>query len=249
MSEEPKEHNPVTVSLDVVWKGSSAKYDARMSEISMDGCFIDSKVQGRSLGEMVDFMVHLPTGPWVSLHGEVISQEYPIGFGLRFADLTDEARKLLEQVVAARGGESVEPQVSTTPEEVSVAADIRQGPRRVLVADDDRLTLRMVTAIVETEGFQVVAADDGREAFRILQRDAEFSAVIFDMMMPHLQGLDLIVYMKGDERLRDIPIGMITAEQDPKIWDESIAAGAIVFLPKPFNPPQVKMMLRMLVRA
>ena len=67
-------------------------------------------------------------------------------------------------------------------------------------------------------------------------------------MMPHLQGLDLILYMKGDERLRHIPVGMITAEQDPKIWDDSIAAGASVFLPKPFSPPQVTMMLRMLIR-
>src|ERR1700676_202714 len=106
----------------------------------------------------------------------------------------------------------------------------------------------MLFAIIETGGYQVVAVEDGREAFRILQRDAQFSAAIFDMMMPHLQGLDLIVYMKGDERLSRIPIGMITAEQDPKIWDESVAAGASVFLPKPFSPPQVTMMLRILVR-
>ena len=52
--------------------------------------------------------------------------------------------------------------------------------------------------------------------------------------------------MKSDERLRDIPVGMISAEQDPKIWDDSVTAGASVFLPKPFNPPQVQMMLRML---
>ena len=73
-----------------------------------------------------------------------------------------------------------------------------------------------------------------------------FSAAIFDMMMPHLQGLDLILYMKADERLRRIPVGMITAERDPKVWDDSVAAGACVFLPKPFTPPQVQMMLRML---
>jgi CheY-like chemotaxis protein len=66
------------------------------------------------------------------------------------------------------------------------------------------------------------------------------------MMMPHLQGLDLILYMKADERLRRIPVGMITAERNPKVWDDSIAAGACVFLPKPFTPPQVEMMLRML---
>jgi CheY-like chemotaxis protein len=59
--------------------------------------------------------------------------------------------------------------------------------------------------------------------------------------------MDLIHYIKNDERLRNIPIGMITAEQDPKVWDDSVAAGASVFLPKPFSPPQVQMILRMLV--
>ncbi|MEP6902741.1 MAG: response regulator, partial [Actinomycetota bacterium] len=66
--------------------------------------------------------------------------------------------------------------------------------------------------------------------------------------MPHFDGLDLIRYTKMDDRLRHIPIGMITAEQDPKIWDDSIAAGVNVFLPKPFTPPQIQMMLRLLVK-
>jgi CheY-like chemotaxis protein len=61
------------------------------------------------------------------------------------------------------------------------------------------------------------------------------------------QGLDLILYMKANERLRSIPVGMMTAEQDPKVWDDTVAAGARVFLPKPFTPPQVQMMLRMLL--
>jgi len=217
-----------------------------MSEISMDGCFIDSRVQGRALGDRVEFKVHLPDGPWVSLQGELINEEYPIGFGLRFSGLTDADKALLAQVVIAHGGdpgdfqplpasEAAEP----TPQQVSAA-------RRVLIADDDALTLRMVSAIVESEGYEAVPVADGKQALEVLQRDAQFSAAIFDMMMPHLLGLDLIVYMKSEERLRDIPVGMISAEQDPKIWDDSVTAGASVFLPKPFTPPQVQMMLRIL---
>src|SRR2546422_10340995 len=88
----------------------------------------------------------------------------------------------------------------------------------------------------------------GAKRWGSCSRTLNFCAAIFDMMMPHVQGLDLILYMKRDDRLRSIPVGMITAEQDPKIWDDSVAAGASVFLPKPFSPPQVQMMLRMLVR-
>lgn len=109
------------------------------------------------------------------------------------------------------------------------------------------MTLRMVTVIAETQSFEVVSASNGCQAFRILQRDADFCAAIFDMMMPHLQGMDLIRYIKNDEHLRHIPIGMITAEQDPKIWDDSVAAGASLFLPKPFSPPQVLTILRRLI--
>ncbi len=104
MSDLQAHQNPTTVSLDVIWQGSSGRHDARMSEISMDGCFIDTKVQGRTLGEIVEFKVHLPDGPWVSLQGELVSQEYPIGCELRFTGLTEGDRRLLSQVVAAHGG-------------------------------------------------------------------------------------------------------------------------------------------------
>jgi CheY-like chemotaxis protein len=216
-----------------------------MSEISMDGCFIDSKVQGRSLGDVVDFKVHLTGGPWVALQGELVHEDYPMGFGLHFRGLTDGDKRLLAQVVSAHGGDPGDLQTSMATAAES-PAQIQASARRVLVADDDALTLRMVTAIVETEGYEVVAVADGREALSALQQDATFTAAIFDMRMPHLQGLDLILYMKADERLRRIPVGMITAERDPKVWDDSVAAGACVFLPKPFTPPQVQMMVRML---
>jgi CheY-like chemotaxis protein len=249
-----KRHDPVTVSLDVVWQGSSGKQDARMSEISMEGCYIDTKVQGRNLGDTIDFKVHLPGGPWVSLQGELINQEYPIGFGLRFTHLMETDRRLLARVVAAYGGTASEKGAELKPPVVLPKEEPKfPGPRagersKVLLADDDDLTLRMLTAIVEAEGYEAVPAQDGRQALEILQRDAQFSAAIFDMTMPYLKGLDLILFMKADERLRHVPIGMITAEQDPKVWDDSVAAGASVFLPKPFTPPQVKMLLRMLVR-
>ena len=242
------QQNPVTVSLDVVWQGSAGKQDARMSEISMDGCFIDSITQGRTLGDLVEFKVHLPSGPWVSLQGELVNEDYPMGFGLRFKGLTDDDKRVLAQVVVAHGGDPGKSQSLPTTVPVMTPAQISPERARVLVADDDALTLRMITAIVETEGYQAVAVADGRQALRLLQQEATFSAAIFDMMMPHLQGLDLILYMKADERLRGIPVGMITAERDPKVWDDSVAAGACVFLPKPFTPPQVQMMLRMLVR-
>jgi two-component system, chemotaxis family, chemotaxis protein CheY len=255
---------PVTVSLDIVWQGSTGKQDARMSEISMEGCYIDNQSQGRAMGDVVAFKVHLPSGPWVALEGVLVNDDYPMGFGLRFHGLSDGDKRLLREVVIAHGGNPV--WVDPLPRNNSVvleADDYRAvvgeaaGPSsgqsqvpadrgRILVADDDALTLRMVAAIVETEGYEVVAVADGREALRVLQQDHDIHSAIFDMAMPHVPGLDLLLFMKGDERLRTIPVGMITGQTDPKVWEDSVAAGACVFLPKPFTPPQVAMMLRIL---
>lgn len=122
-----------------------------------------------------------------------------------------------------------------------------QTSQRILVADDDPAILRLVTAIVEKEGYTVVPARDGREAYKILQADAGFIAGIFDVVMPHIQGPELVRYMRTEKRLMKIPVMMMTAEQNPKLSSDSFAAGAVVFLPKPFTTAQLQIMLRMLI--
>jgi CheY-like chemotaxis protein len=118
---------------------------------------------------------------------------------------------------------------------------------RVLVADDDPAILRLVTAILEKEGFSVVGARDGREAYKALQDNANFTAAVFDVVMPHIPGPELLRYMRTENRFNKIPVMMMTAEQDPKLSSDSFAAGAVVFLPKPFTTVQLQTMLRMLV--
>ncbi|MEP6903197.1 MAG: response regulator, partial [Actinomycetota bacterium] len=198
MNDIAVQNEPVNVSLEVVWQGAAGKFDARMGEISMAGCFIESMGQ-EVLGETINFKVHLPSGIWVTLLGKVIYQEYPIGFEVSFVNLTEENQRLLTQVVAAHGGKQA--QQILKEEEKNITSQVPDKLCRVLVADDDSMTLEIVKAIVETQGYEVVCASDGREAFRILQQDADFCATVFDMMMPHLLGMDLIHYMKTDARL------------------------------------------------
>jgi len=119
--------------------------------------------------------------------------------------------------------------------------------RRMLVADDDPAILRLIATILEKENFNVVTARDGREAYKILQTDPNFTAAILDVVMPHISGPELVRYMKSEERLKRIPVMMMTAEQDPKLSSDSFAAGAIVFLPKPFTTAQLQIMLQMLI--
>ncbi|HYV13648.1 MAG TPA: response regulator [Pyrinomonadaceae bacterium] len=119
--------------------------------------------------------------------------------------------------------------------------------RRMLVADDDPAILRLIATILEKENFNVVMARDGREAYKILQADPNFTAAILDVVMPHISGPELVRYMKSEDRLKRIPVMMMTAEQDPKLSSDSFAAGAIVFLPKPFTTAQLQIMLQMLI--
>ena len=119
--------------------------------------------------------------------------------------------------------------------------------RRMLVADDDPAILRLIATILEKENFNVVTARDGREAYKILQSDPNFTAAILDVVMPHISGPELVRYMKSEDRLKRIPVMMMTAEQDPKLSSDSFSAGAIVFLPKPFTTAQLQIMLQMLI--
>jgi CheY-like chemotaxis protein len=128
---------------------------------------------------------------------------------------------------------------------LSTTDNIAKG--RVLVADDDPAILRLVTAILEKEGYSVVGARDGREAYKALQDDSNFTAAVFDVVMPHIPGPELVRYMRTEKRFNKIPVMMMTAEQDPKLSSDSFAAGAVVFLPKPFTTTQLQTMLRMLV--
>lgn len=125
---------------------------------------------------------------------------------------------------------------------------VKQAPlRRVLVADDDPVMRHLITTIIEQQDYEVVVANDGREAYRMLQSDSKFAAAILDMTMPFLEGLDLIRYMRSENRLMRIPIMMITGEKDVNLMGSCFQAGATAFLPKPFTPPQLQSAIRMLL--
>ena len=117
-----------------------------------------------------------------------------------------------------------------------------------MVADDDPAILRLVKTIVEKEGYTVVSARDGKEAYKILQSGEKFVAAIFDVVMPYIQGTELVRYMQTEKKLMNIPVIMMTAEQNPRLSSDSYSAGAVAFLPKPFTSVQLKTMLEVFVR-
>jgi CheY-like chemotaxis protein len=130
-----------------------------------------------------------------------------------------------------------------------MSEDLTEEVSQVLIADDDPAILRLVKTIVEKEGFTAVTVRDGREAFKLLNAGEPFVAAIFDVVMPYIQGTELVRHMQSEKRLMKIPVIIMTAEQNPRLSSDSFSAGAVAFLPKPFTASQLQMMLRMFVRT
>lgn len=98
MSERRNEER-LEVSLEAVWEGQHRP--ARITDLSEGGCFVDTT--GESfVGEQLTFRVLLPDGAWLELTGEVTHQHIPVGFGLRFSNLTDEQLEQLRAFIAGK---------------------------------------------------------------------------------------------------------------------------------------------------
>jgi CheY-like chemotaxis protein len=120
-------------------------------------------------------------------------------------------------------------------------------PARILVADDDPQVLSFVETVLVNAGYTVVTAVDGKEAYKLLQGPGTFDAAVLDIVMPHIEGRDLVRHMQTEKRLMKIPVIIMTGQLDSRMSSESFSAGAVAFLPKPFPDSQLLTMLRMFV--
>lgn len=86
-------------------------------------------------------------------------------------------------------------------------------PDRVLIADDDRDARVLWTAVAEAESLEVVEAEDGRQAIEILDNDTNFKLIILDVMMPYVEGYEVLKHIRTVERLKEIPVIVSTADR------------------------------------
>lgn len=104
----------------------------------------------------------------------------------------------------------------------------------VLVVDDNAVLRSTIRNMLTPNHFSVLQADSGAAALRVLQ-DSEVDLVLMDLSMPDLDGLQTIQRIRVQERLRAIPIIVLTGRSDPAAVRESLAAGARDFIVKPFK--------------
>ena len=119
------------------------------------------------------------------------------------------------------------------------AADIRG---HVLVADDNAVNRRLLARAVTQQGFQVTTAQNGREALALLlsTESGTFDVILLDILMPEMDGYQVLAQVKGDERLHHVPVIMISALDEMDSVVRCIEMGATDYLPKPVDPALLK---------
>ena len=109
----------------------------------------------------------------------------------------------------------------------------------VLVADDEPHIGRIIKMKLEQGPFRVTLAYDGQEALDVMQRDGDIGLVLLDVMMPRLTGLDVLAKMRADDKLKDIPVIILTAAGQETQQRRALSLGASEFLTKPFSPKKL----------
>ena len=107
--------------------------------------------------------------------------------------------------------------------------------RRVLIVDDDRDAIRIVSDFLEARGFNTVAAMDGHEALARFHDEGPFDVIVLDVMMPNIDGLEVCRRLKSSPQGMLTPILLISARSDTRSRIAGLYAGADDYMTKPVD--------------
>ncbi len=111
-------------------------------------------------------------------------------------------------------------------------------PKKILAVDDERHIVRLVEVNLQRAGYEVVTAYDGREALEKVKSERP-DLVVLDVMMPYMDGFEVLKNLKSDPSTAEIPVIMLTAKaQDADVF-RGWQSGVDCYLTKPFNPMEL----------
>jgi two-component system, OmpR family, alkaline phosphatase synthesis response regulator PhoP len=120
--------------------------------------------------------------------------------------------------------------------------------KHILAVDDERHIRRLVEVNLQRAGYHVTTAEDGVEALERIRRERP-DMVVLDVMMPRMDGFEVLRQLKMDPSTADIPIVMLTAKaQDADIF-RGWQSGVDCYLTKPFNPMELLAFVRRIFEA
>jgi putative two-component system response regulator len=111
--------------------------------------------------------------------------------------------------------------------------DTKREPT-VLVVDDDKHALEIISRLLQKEGFNVLRAAGGRQALDTVAAEP-VDVILLDVMMPEMDGFQVCTELRQQERTRDIPVILLTAKDDLETRVVGMRLGVSEFLTKPIN--------------
>jgi two-component system, chemotaxis family, chemotaxis protein CheY len=112
----------------------------------------------------------------------------------------------------------------------------------VLIVDDSAIMRRMIKRVLTISGLDVgdvFEASNGIEALAQMA-EREINAVLLDINMPIMSGMKLVERMRDDERLREMPVVIVSTEGSDTRIEQLMQSGALAFVRKPFRPEQIR---------
>ena len=109
---------------------------------------------------------------------------------------------------------------------------------RILAVDDEPNIVRLIQVNLERMGYQVETASNGVQALEKI-RASRPDLVVSDVMMPEMDGFELLSTIRRDATLEDLPVIMLTAKAQDRNVMEGYQRGADMYLTKPFNPMEL----------
>jgi CheY-like chemotaxis protein len=109
---------------------------------------------------------------------------------------------------------------------------------KIMIVDDEFFISRSLAFLLEKEGYDCCAANDGEEALQLLAREKP-DLIFLDINMPNKNGYEVCREIKGNPDTQDIVVIMLTAKGQSEFEEKSFGAGADAFLLKPYDPNQV----------
>ncbi|TET21591.1 MAG: response regulator [Candidatus Cloacimonadota bacterium] len=114
---------------------------------------------------------------------------------------------------------------------------------KILVVDDEKDILELVSIILAEEHITVLKAQDGLTALELARKDKP-DLILLDIMMPEIDGWEVLKILKIEEETKDIPVAMLTCKTETRDKVLGIQEGAADYITKPFAPEDLIMRVR-----
>ena len=122
-------------------------------------------------------------------------------------------------------------------------------PPVVLVVEDDEHISQVLRFMLERQGYQVVHMADGRAASNHVASSSPPALVLLDVMLPYVDGFEIVQLIRSQSAWRDVPVLMLTAKNTERDTVRALDAGANDFVIKPFQPNELLARVRRFLKT